>query len=144
MFWNILDVLGWIFDILGFFSFKGEASSSRSDRKSLNYDEKVEKKVSKKSKYFTEKISAGFLVISLFFLITVFKDPLPVENYTQTLIVASLIGTGISFVVFFVMYVMELYYFKSLFKLLLFSCSVIAFFISGIMYIYFKSGLFLN
>lgn len=139
----LLDLLGIIVDALGLLSSGSGLSSSTSDRKSLNYDEKPLKKESKRSKYFTEKVSAVALVLAAFGLFIVFKDPLPVQNYTQTLIVSSLIGIGISLLVFFVLYVLELYYFKTLFKLLLFSCSVIIFFISVILYVYFKSGWFI-
>jgi hypothetical protein len=59
-----------------------------SDRKSLNYDEKPQKE-SGRSKYFTEKISAALIAVSAFFFLMVFKDPLPVENDIQTLVVAS-------------------------------------------------------
>lgn len=143
MFWKLFDVLGFIFDVLDIFSSDfGLGSRLSSDRKSLNYDEKPQKKESGRSKYFTEKISASLIAASAFFFLMVFKDPLPVENNTQTLVIASLIGVGISFLIFFVLYVMELYYFKNIFKLLLFSSSVIAFFISVILYIYFKSGWF--
>lgn len=143
MFWKLFDVLGFIFDVLDIFSSDfGLGSRLSSDRKSLNYDEKPQKRKSGRSKYFTEKISTGFIAVSAFFFLMVFKDPLPVENNTQTLVIASLIGVGISFLIFFVLYVMELYYFKNIFKLLLFSSSVIAFFISVVLYIYFKSGWF--
>ncbi len=139
----LLDLLGIIVDALGLLSSGLGPSSSTSDRMSLNYDEKPLKKESKRSKYFTEKVSTVVLVLAALGLFIVFKDPLPVQNYTQTLIVASLIGIGISLLVFFVLYVLELYYFKTLFKLLLFSCSVIIFFISVVLYGYFKSGWFI-
>jgi hypothetical protein len=141
---DFFEVLDTLFSISGLLNFgSGSSSRSNSDRKSLNYDEKPQKKESKKSKYFTEKVSAIALVLAAFSFFIVFKDPLPEQNYTQTLVVASLIGVSISFLMFFVLHVLELYYFKTLFKLLLFSCSVIAFFISVVMYIYFKSGLFI-
>ena len=143
MSWNFLDVFDVIFDVLDLFGSGFGSSRSTSDRKSLNYDEKPQKKESKISEYFTEKVSAGALILAAFSFFIVFKDPLPVQNYTQTLVVASLIGVSISFLVFFVLHVLELYYFKTLLKLLLFSCSVIAFFISVVFYIYFKSGLFI-
>jgi glucan phosphoethanolaminetransferase (alkaline phosphatase superfamily) len=140
MAWNFLDGLDIIANVLELF---GSDSRSTSDRKNLNYDEKPQQKSSGRSKYFTEKVSAVVLVLAALGLFIVFKDPLPVQNYTQTLIVASLIGIGISLLVFFVLYVLELYYFKTLFKLLLFSCSVIIFFISVVLYGYFKSGWFI-
>ncbi|MBP1165014.1 putative membrane protein [Chryseobacterium sp. PvR013] len=140
MSWNFLDV----FDVvLNGLELLGSGSRSTSDRKGLNYDEKPGKKESKRSGYFTEKVSAVLIVLAAFSFFIVFKDPLPVENYTQTLVVTSLIGVGISFVVFFILHVMGLYYFKSIFKLLLFSCSVMGFFISVVMYIYFRSGWFI-
>ncbi|MEJ5052581.1 branched-chain amino acid ABC transporter substrate-binding protein [Chryseobacterium culicis] len=140
MSWNFLDV----FDVvLNGLELLGSRSRSTSDRESLNYDEKPGKKESKRSRYFTEKVSVVLMVLAAFSFFIVFKDPLPVENYTQTLVVTSLIGVGISFVVFFILHVMELYYFKSIFKLLLFSCSVMGFFISVVMYIYFRSGWFI-
>ncbi|QBA21200.1 branched-chain amino acid ABC transporter substrate-binding protein [Chryseobacterium indologenes] len=138
-----LDLLSIILDALGLLSSGSSLSSSTSDRKSLNYNEKPLKKESKRSKYFTEKVSAVALALAAFGLFIVFKDPLPIQNYTQTLVVASLIGTGISLIVFFILHVLELYYFKTLFKLLLFSCSVIAFFVSAVLYIYFRSGFFI-
>lgn len=140
---DFLDFLDFIFNISRIFQGGSGLSRSTPDRKSLNYDEKPQKKESKRSKYFTEKVSAVALVLAAFSFFIVFKDPLPAQNYTQTLVVGSLIGTGISFLVFFVLHVLELYYFKTLFKLLLFSCSVIAFFISAVLYIYFKSGFFI-
>ncbi|WP_431608828.1 branched-chain amino acid ABC transporter substrate-binding protein [Chryseobacterium sp. 'Rf worker isolate 10'] len=140
---DFLDFLDFIFNISRIFQGGSGLSHSTPDRKSLNYDEKPQKKESKRSKYFTEKVSAVALVLAAFSFFIVFKDPLPAQNYTQTLVVGSLIGTGISFLVFFVLHVLELYYFKTLFKLLLFSCSVIAFFISAVLYIYFKSGFFI-
>ncbi len=143
MSWNFFDLLDTLFSVSGLFQSGSTSSRLSSDRKSLNYDEKPQKKESKRSKYFTEKVSALALVLATFSFFIVFKDPLPVQNYAQTLVVASLIGTGISLIVFFILYVLELYYFKTLFKLLLFSCSVIAFFVSAVLYIYFRSGFFI-
>lgn len=140
---DFLGLLDTLFSVSGLFQSGSGSSSSGSDRKSLNYDEKPQKKESKRSKYFTEKVSAIALVLATFSFFIVFKDPLPAQNYTQTLVVASLIGTGISLIVFFILHVLELYYFKTLFKLILFSCSVIAFFISAVLYIYFRSGFFI-
>ncbi|MGK6341742.1 branched-chain amino acid ABC transporter substrate-binding protein [Chryseobacterium sp. DT-3] len=135
MAWDLLEALGNVLNVLDLF-----ASSSSSSAK-INYKGKSTKK--KKTKYFTEKVSLGLIAVAAVFLFIVFKDPLPEKNYMQTLIVISLIGIAISSVLFFLLHVMELYYFKSLFKLLLFSISVILFFISLLSFIYFKSGLFL-
>lgn len=127
MSWNFLEVFDIIVDALKLFSSSDPSGSTSSDRKSLNYDEKPQKKESKKSRYFTEKISVVALVLAAFWLFIVFKDPLPIRNYTKILVIASLIGVGISLLVFFVLYVLELYYFKTLFNLLFFSCSIIIF-----------------
>lgn len=144
--WNLLDVFGFIFDIVGFFiSDSGSESRFRSnaDRESLNYDERPQKKEAKRSKYFTEKVSTVFIAAAALSFFIVFKDPLPAGNYMQTLVIASLIGLGIAFLLFFILHVIELYYFKNLFKLLLFSSSVIVFCISVVLFIYFKSGIFI-
>ncbi|MDP9960942.1 branched-chain amino acid ABC transporter substrate-binding protein [Chryseobacterium lathyri] len=134
MAWDLLEALGNILNVLDLFA--GSSSSAR-----INYSDKPTKK--KKTKYLTEKVSADFIVAAVVLLFFVFKDSLPEKNYLQTLIVISLIGAAISGVLFFLLHVLELYYFKSFFKLLLFSSSVILFFISLVLYIYFRSGLFL-
>ncbi|WP_312299823.1 branched-chain amino acid ABC transporter substrate-binding protein [Chryseobacterium sp.] len=146
MSWNLLDVFGFIFDVVELLSSNsgsGARFHSKSDLKSLNYDEKPQKKDSKRSQYFTEKLSVIFIAVAALSFFMVFKDPLPEENYIQTIVVASIIGLGIAFLLFFILHVMELYYFKNLFKLLLFSSSVIAFCISVVLCIYFKSGIFI-
>ncbi|WP_343687273.1 branched-chain amino acid ABC transporter substrate-binding protein [Chryseobacterium gleum] len=144
MSWNFLDVFDIIVDALELFSSgSGSSGSTSPEKKSLNYDEKPQKKEPKKFRYFTEKISVVALVLAAFWLFIVFKDPLPIQNYTKILVIASLIGVGISLLVFFVLYVLELYYFKTLFNLLFFNCSIIIFFISAVIYAYFKSGLFI-
>ncbi|MDO3427194.1 branched-chain amino acid ABC transporter substrate-binding protein [Chryseobacterium sp. APV1] len=130
--WNFLDILDIVFDALELFG-----SNSSSD---LSYHEKP--KNEKKKKYFTEKVSAVFLFSSGVLFFFVFKDPLSSEKYVQTLIVASLIGVAISFLLFFVLHSLEKYYFKSVFQWLFFSVSVMSFFISLVLWIYFKSGLF--
>ncbi len=140
---HFFDLLDTLFSVSGLFQSGSGSSHLSSKRKSMNYDDKLQKKEFKKSKYFTEKASAVALLLAAFSFFIVFKDPLPIQNYTQTLVVASLIGTGISLIVFFILHVLELYYFKTLFKLLLFSCSVIAFFVSAVLYIYFRSGFFI-
>lgn len=135
MAWDIFEALGDVLNGVDLLS----GSSSSSAR--LNFNDTTSKK--KKSKYFTEKVSAGLMAVAGVLLFFVFKDPLPAENYTQTLIVASLIGTAISGILFFLLNLMELYYFKNFFKLLLFSGSVILFFIALVLCVYFKSGVFI-
>ncbi|WP_160136755.1 branched-chain amino acid ABC transporter substrate-binding protein [Chryseobacterium sp. c4a] len=135
---NIFDVLDGALDVLDLLS---SGSSSSSDRKSLNYDERPQSK--KEDKYFKEKVSAGFMLASVVLFFIVFHKPLPIGDQTTALIVSSLIGTAISGLLFFLLNLMELYYFKSIFKLLFFSCSVIAFFVALVMCIYYKSGIFI-
>ncbi|WPO83866.1 branched-chain amino acid ABC transporter substrate-binding protein [Chryseobacterium sp. JJR-5R] len=131
MSWNFFEIFEVITDFLGFL---GSLSSDVSD------DGKV--KIKKKIKYFTEKLSSGLVLVSAILLFFVFKDPLPPENYVQTLIVISLIGLAVSLVSFFVLYILGKYYFKSVFQWLFFSCSVVLFFISVVLCVYFKSGIF--
>ncbi|MGG5210317.1 branched-chain amino acid ABC transporter substrate-binding protein [Chryseobacterium sp. MIQD13] len=135
MAWDFLEVLENVLDALSLFS-NGSSSSA-----GINYNDNLVKK--KRSKYFIEKISLGCIAIAAVLLFFVFKDPLPAENYIQTLIVASLIGIAVSGILFFLLHVLELYYFKNIFKLLFFSGSVILFFISLVLCIYFRSGLFI-
>ena len=130
---NFFEVLGFISDVLN--TFGSDSSFSNED-----YDEKP--KLKNKTKYLIEKISATFLIIASVLLLFIFKDPLPPENYIQTIVVASLIGFAISLLFFFFLYVIEIYYFKNVFQWLFFSCSVILFFVSVVFGVYFRSGIF--
>ena len=124
---DFLDGLEFIGDLL---SFLGSSSDSeKSDEKD---------KVKKQSKYRVEWWSGSLLLVSTILLFFVFKEPLPAKDFIQTLIVCSIIGFVISFVVFFVLYHLGLYYFKNLFKLLLFSVSVILFSVATVLCIYYK------
>ncbi|WP_347216836.1 branched-chain amino acid ABC transporter substrate-binding protein [Chryseobacterium sp.] len=140
MSWNIFEVLGGALDVLDLLS---SGSGSSSDRKSLNYGERPQSKKSRRLK----NLKADFIIfcipasVVLYFI--VFKDPLPAENYGITLFVTSLIGVALSFLVFFVMNVLEVFYFKSIFRLLFVCGSVIAFFIALVMCVYYKSGVFI-
>jgi hypothetical protein len=127
---DFFDGLGFIGDLLNFLG-------STSDSESLGDKEKSQKK----SKYIVEWWSGSLLLLSAILFFFVFKDPLPTENYVQTLVVCSIIGFVISFVVFFALYHFGFYYFKSVFKLLLFSGSVILFSVAVVFLIYFKSGI---
>lgn len=127
---DFFDGLGFIGDLLNFLR-------STSDSESLGDKEKSQKK----SKYIVEWWSGSLLLLSAILFFFVFKDPLPTENYLQTLVVCSIIGFVISFVVFFALYHLRLYYFKSIFKLLLFSGSVILFSVAVVFLIYSKSGI---
>lgn len=131
MSWNFFDFLDVAVDVLELLG-----SKPSEDNPTNHY------KLKKRNKYFTEMVSAGMILVSAILLIWVFKNPLPAGNNELAFIVASLIGTAISFLLFFVLHVLELYYFKNVFKLLFFSGSVIAFFISAILFVYFRSGIF--
>ena len=133
MSWNFFEVLETVAD-----AFSAVATNPVKDSEA-----RTRKKDKQKDKYFTEKVSAGFILASVILFVIAFIDPVPAENYVQTLIVTSLIGFAISCVLFFVLSLMELYYFKNVFKLLLFSISVIAFFIALVMCVYFQSGVFI-
>lgn len=124
---DFLDGLEFIGDLLSFFG--SSSDSEKSDEKD---------KVKKKSKCRVEWWSGSLLLVSTILLFFVFKEPLPAKDLIQTLIVCSIIGFVISFVVFFVLYHLGLYYFKNLFKLLLFSVSVILFSVATVLCIYYK------
>lgn len=136
MSFNILEALGAAADII---SNVGSGSSSMR----VSGSSKSSKKSKKEDKYFTEKVSAGFILAAAVLFFIVFHKPLPIGDQTTALIVASLVGAAISGLLFFLLSLMELYYFKSIFRLLLFSCSVIAFFIALVMCVYYKSGVFI-
>ncbi|MCX8523687.1 branched-chain amino acid ABC transporter substrate-binding protein [Chryseobacterium formosus] len=124
---DLFDGLEILVEFLDFgFSSK---SSSDSEKKS---------KYSKKSKYTTELWSGSFLVIASILYFMVFKNPLPEDNYSQTLLICILAGFVISFIAFFSLYHLGLFYFKNLSKLLLFSFSLILFIISVVFIVYFK------
>ncbi|MDN3694099.1 branched-chain amino acid ABC transporter substrate-binding protein [Chryseobacterium tructae] len=133
MSWNILEILGLLAD----------AASIVATEPVKDSEARARKKDKKKDKYFTEKVSAGFILASVFLFFVVFHKPLPVGDQTSALIVSTIIGVAISGVLFFLLNLLELYYFKSIFKLLFFSCSVIAFFIALVMCVYYKSGVFI-
>ena len=128
---NIFDGLDALVDLLTLDFSKNSSSKSA-----------VSKKPSKKSKYITELWSGSFLVIASILYFIVFKDSLPEENYIQTVMICILIGFLISFVLFFSLYQLGLFYFKSLFKFLLFSFSSVLSTISVVLIVYYKSGLF--
>lgn len=133
MSFNILEILESVVDLTS-----NVGSGSGSMRVSTG-----PKKSKKGDKYFKEKVSAGFILAAAILFFVVFHKPLPVGDQTTALIVSTVIGTAISGVLFFLLNLMEIYYFKSIFKLLFFSCSVIAFFVALVMCIYYKSGVFI-
>lgn len=124
---DFFDGLGFLADLLSVdLSFK---SSSNTEKKS---------KYSEKSKYTTEIWSGSFLVMASVFYFIVFKNPMPEENNTQTLLICILAGFLLSFIVFFCLYHLGFFYFKNLSKLLLFSISLILLKISIVLIVYFK------
>lgn len=129
---DFLDGLEVLVEFLSF----GSSSKSSSDSEKNT-------KPSKKSKYTTELWSGSFLVIASILYFIVFKDPFPEENYVQSVLICTLIGFAISFILFFSLYHLGLFYFKSLFKLILFSSSVILLLISFVLFMYYQSGIFL-
>jgi len=131
------------FDFLDVFVDGVSSLSSGANPGGFENEIKKHNRKTRKYKYYTEKVSLRFIVTAAFFFFIAFQGPLPAENHTQTIIIGSLIGLAISFLLFFILHVLEVYYFKSLFKLILFSCSVIVFMISLVFCIYFKSGIFI-
>lgn len=87
--WDFLDVFDILTDVLDLLGNTSTSSESSCEQKAL---------VKKKTKYLTEKISAVLLLFSIVLLFFVFKNPLPAENYIQTLMVGLLIGVVISLV----------------------------------------------
>lgn len=128
---NIFDGLDALVDLLTLDFSKNSSSKSA-----------VTKKSSKKSKYTTELWGGSFLLIASILYFIVFKDSLPKENYVQTVLICTLIGFLISFVLFFSLYQLGLFYFKSLFKFIFFNGSVILLVISFVLFMYYKSGVF--
>lgn len=129
---NFLDGLDALVDLLTLDFSKNSSSKSA-----------VTKKSSKKSKYTTELWGGSFLLIASILYFIVFKDSLPEENYVQTVLICTLVGFLISFVLFFSLYQLELFYFKSLFKFIFLNGSVILLVISFVLFMYYKSGVFL-
>lgn len=129
--WNFLDVFDVLTDVLDLLG--NTSSESSCEQKAL---------VKKKRKYLTEKISAVLLLFSIVLLFFVFKNLLPAENYIQTLMVGLLIGVVISLIFFFILYLLERYYFENVFQWIFFSGSAVLFCISLVFCIYFKSGIF--
>lgn len=103
---------------------------------------RLSKHKKKKTKYGKEKISAVLYLFSAVFFFLVLRDPAVSENYIQSVIIGSVLGLAVSLVIFFILHVLEKYYFKSIFQWLFFSLSVVSFCISGILLIYFESGIF--
>ncbi|MCI3938659.1 branched-chain amino acid ABC transporter substrate-binding protein [Chryseobacterium aahli] len=100
------------------------------------------KKFRKKSKYTVKLWSGGFLLIASILFFIVFKNPLPDKDFVQSILVCVLIGLVLSFIVFFSLFHLGLYYFRSVFEFLLFSGTFILLMIALVLYVYFKSNLF--
>ena len=96
-FFKGLEIIG---DLLNLFSSSSET---------LSFNEK--NKSEKKSKYKVELWSGGFVLLASILFFIIFRNSLPEDNYWQTLIICSLIGFVISFILFFILYHLGLYYF---------------------------------
>lgn len=134
MSWNLFDGISVFFDVLDFLG-------SGSNKKSFNYD-KPQKSRSKKTKYRAEKISSYFTILASIFLCIVFKDPLPVQSVLETVLIHVLIGVCIASACCFVLYTVNLFYFRNLFSMVLFCTSLIGLCTATVLYLYFESGLF--
>lgn len=130
------------FDFFDFLSICGNVLNLffGSSSGSTNYNHIPEKK--KERKYVIEKISTALSAFSAVFFFFVFRNPPVSDHYIQSLVIISILALAVSLVIFFVLNVLEKYYFKSVFQWLFFSLSVVSFCISVILWIYFKSGMF--
>lgn len=124
---DFLDGLNILGDLLNL-------GSSFNSSSTLNH----EKKTQKKSRYKIELWSGSFLLMASILYFFVFKNPLPKENLVQTILLCAFAGFVFSFVVFFALYHLNLFYFKSVGKFLLFTISFLLFAISVVLMIYFK------
>ncbi|MEC3875803.1 branched-chain amino acid ABC transporter substrate-binding protein [Chryseobacterium salviniae] len=127
-FFDFLDLCGNALNL-----FNGGSSDS------IHYDLSDKKK---KRKYVFEKISAVLYLISAVLFFFVFRNPTVSGNYTRSVAIASVSGFAVSVVIFFVIYLLGKYYFKSVFQWLFFSLSVTTLCVSVCLLIYFKSGIF--
>lgn len=130
MSWNIFDAIEAVFDLLNLL----DSPSWRKEQKS--------KKI-KSSKYKLEWTSAGLIFTGSVLLFFIFKEPLPVQYPFQTLFVGILIGIFIASLCCFVMHILTVFYFRSLFSMIFFCVSLILFSSASVLFLYFKSGLFL-
>jgi hypothetical protein len=126
-FFDLLDTCGNALDLL---------SNSSSGATKFTRNKK------KKTKYVTEKISAVLYLFSAVFFFLVFRNPPASDTYVQSVVVASILGFAVSLVIFFILNVLEIYHFRSVFQWLFFSLSLVSFCISFVLWIYFKSGIF--
>ncbi|WP_312396921.1 branched-chain amino acid ABC transporter substrate-binding protein [Chryseobacterium sp.] len=131
---DFLETVGKTLDILGLVIDAGASLPSDNPQNDKIRNSKI--------KYLAEKTSIVFLILASVLLFFVLKNPFPLENFIKTIIVISLIGLAISFVFFFILYVLEKFYFRSFGQLILFCCSSVILSIALVMFIYFKSGIF--
>lgn len=122
------------FDGLGLFGDLLDLVSSSSSSATLQQDEKPRKK----SKYKIELWSGSFLLMASILYFFLYKEPLPKENLLQTILLSVLVGFALSFVVFFALYHLNLFYFKSIGKFLLFTVSFLLFAVSVVLMVYFN------
>jgi len=131
---DFLETVGKTFDILGLVIDAGASLPSDNPQNDKIKNSRI--------KYLAEKTSIVFLILASVLLFFVLKNPFPLENFIKTIIVISLIGLAISFIFFFILYVLEKFYFRSFVQLILFCCSSIILSITLVMFIYFESGIF--
>ena len=124
---DFLDGLNILGDLLNL-------GSSFNSSSTLNHD----KKPRKKSRYKIELWSGSFLLMASILYFFVFKNPLPKENLVQTILFCAFAAFMFSLVVFFALYHLNLFYFKSVGKFLLFTISFLLLAISAVLMIYFK------
>ncbi|ASK32450.1 branched-chain amino acid ABC transporter substrate-binding protein [Chryseobacterium sp. T16E-39] len=132
MSWNIFDTVDIVLEVLDGLS--GSSATPRSD-----IARKSEKR--KRYKYNVECMSAGMAFISSVILFSILKDPLPVQHPVQTIVIIASIGVFISSVICLGLYFVTLFYFRNIFSMLFFCCSLILFSTSMVLWMYFKSGL---
>ena len=124
---DFLDGLGLFGDLL-------DLGSSSSSSATLQQDKKPRKKL----KYKIELWSGSFLLIASILCFFLYKEPLPKENLLQTILLCVVAGFVLSFVVFFALYHLNLFYFKSVGEFLLFTVSFLLFAVSVVLMVYFN------
>lgn len=132
MSWKIIEAIEIVLEVI---DFVGGSSAP-----SWQGDEKLRRR--KKSKYKTEWVSIALTFIGSVILFSILKEPLPVQYPVQTIIIAALIAVFMSSVFCLGLYFLKSFYFRSVFSMLLFCCSLILFSTALVLWMYFKSGLF--
>lgn len=130
MSFDFLDALGKVSDALEIFINVGNDLPPRGFDQSVNSKEKPKNR--------SLKISLLFFGLAIILFFIVYKTPVPPENFNLTMIITTLIGIIGSFLFFFLLILLELYYFKSVCRLMLFSVSSVLLGIAVSMAVYFR------